>query len=405
MSKPKAVYIPRAVEQGVVGMFQESLIQALDYSPTVDPSKSIHASTVNFSVSSSDPYRSRLNIVLAVNSEILIFNTYHSLLQFYICKELASTLNMANSSVWIYFPQWYEPALKQKLTVVNRERLDTGEQFDGMPCVPETRKDVFSMVEGKYDWYFPRVGSREAVLNYSHPNYIASFKLSGREEFRAGLGSSRAGLSSKLYDKLYDETEFKIRVEVPLKIRYKQENLVQYLNVHYDELLYDQVLRAVNRPLEKEGNEIFVNMDMRYLHYKKVKGGMRQLQDFQIQIKDNQGQLVKFEDRRKSIMTLNFKPTKSKELSHFTQTVRCQLPHKLNEPIPLKTTGSWQVALMDITFPRRWINVKENEMGSTWAMMACTTKIPPCQGPSLRLRPPSMCCRLVAIPMRVWWRK
>ena len=53
MSKPKAVYILRAVEQGVVGMFQESLKQVLDYSPTVDTSKSIHASTVNFSVSSS----------------------------------------------------------------------------------------------------------------------------------------------------------------------------------------------------------------------------------------------------------------------------------------------------------------------------------------------------------------
>ena len=182
---------------------------------------------------------------------------------------------MANSSVWIYFPQWYELSVKQKLTVVNRERLDTGEQFDGMPCVPAAKKSVFSTVEGKYDWYFPRVGSREAVLNYSRVHYVASFKLSGREEFTAGLGSSRAGLSSKLYDKLYDETEFKIRVEVPVKIRYKQENLVQYLNVHCDELLYDQVLRAVNRTLEKEVNKKIVNVDMRHLHYKKVKGGMR----------------------------------------------------------------------------------------------------------------------------------
>ena len=193
-------------------------------------------------------------------------------------------------------------------------------------------------------------------------HYIANFKLSGREEFMSGLGSSRAGLSLNMYNKLYDETEYKIIIEVPLKIKYKQENLVQYLNVHCDELLYDQVLRSVNRPLEKEGNEKIVNVDMRHLHYKKVKGGMRQLQDFQIEIKDSQGQLVKFEDGRKSIMTLNFKPTKSKEQSHFTQIVRCQLPHKLNQPIPLKTTDSWQVALMDITFPRRWINVKENEM-------------------------------------------
>ena len=66
MSRPKAVYIPRAVEQGVVGMFQESLKQVLDYSETVDTSKWIHTSTVNFSVYSSDPYRSRLNIALAV---------------------------------------------------------------------------------------------------------------------------------------------------------------------------------------------------------------------------------------------------------------------------------------------------------------------------------------------------
>ena len=108
MIKPKAVYIPRAVEQGVVGMFQESLKQVLDYSETVDPFKPIHASTVNFSVSSSDPYRSRLNIALAVRKSpdhYTMFRNCNSLLQIYICKELASTLNMANSSVWIYFPQ------------------------------------------------------------------------------------------------------------------------------------------------------------------------------------------------------------------------------------------------------------------------------------------------------------
>ena len=365
MIKPKAVYIPRAVEQGVVGMFQESLKQVLDYSETVDPFKPIHASTVNFSVSSSDPYRSRLNIVLAVRKSqeyYTVFKNCNSLLQIYICKELASTLNMANSSVWIYFPQWYEQSMQQRLTFEHRERLKNGDQFDGMACVPATKKSVFSTVEGKMDANFPRVRTIESNGDYTRMHYIASFKLSGREEFMSGLGSSRAGLSSKLYDKLYDETEYKISMEVPMKIKYKQENLVQYLNVHCDELLYDQVLRSGNRPLEKEGNKKIVNVDMRHLHYKKVKGGMRQLQDFQIEIKDSQGQLVKFEDGRKSIMTLNFKPTKSKELSHFTQTVRCQLPHKLNQPIPLKTTDRWQVALMDITFPRRWINVKENEM-------------------------------------------
>ena len=363
MIKPKAVYIPRAVEQGLVGMFQESLKQVLDYSETVDPFKPIHASTVNFSVSSSDPYRSRLNIALAVRKSpdyYTVFRNCNSLLQIYICKELASTLNMANSSVWIYFPQWNE--VKQKLGTEGRARLESGNQFDGMACVPATKKSVFSTVEGKMDANFPRVRAIPSNGDYTRMHYIANFKLSGREEFMFGLGSSRAGLSLNMYNKLYDKTEYKIIIEVPLKIKYKQENLVQYLNVHCDELLYDQVLRSVNRPLEKEGNEKIVNVDMRHLHYKKVKGGMRQLQDFQIQIKDSQGQLVKFEDGRKSIMTLNFKPTKSKELSHFTQIVRCQLPHKLNQPIPLKTTDSWQVALMDITFPRRWINVKENEM-------------------------------------------
>ena len=106
MSRPKAVYIPRSVEQGVAGMFQESLKEVLDYSETVDTSKWIHASTVDISVSSS---RSRLNIALAVRKtpgHYTIFRNYNSLLQIYICKELASTLNMANSSVWIYFPQW-----------------------------------------------------------------------------------------------------------------------------------------------------------------------------------------------------------------------------------------------------------------------------------------------------------
>ena len=168
---------------------------------------------------------------------------------------------------------------------------------------------------------------------------MASFKLKGREEFRSGLNTGLSGprysssSSSSLYDKLYDETDYKISIEVPLKIQYEQENLVQYLNVYCDEMLYDQVLRSVNRPLE--GDKI-VNVDMRHLHYQRVMGGMRQLQNFQIEIKDGQGELVKFEDGRKTIMTLNFKPTKSKELSHFTQTVHCQIPQILNQPIPLK---------------------------------------------------------------------
>ena len=230
MSRPKAVYISRAVEQGVVGMFQESLKQVLDYSPTVDTSKWIHASTVNYIVSSSDPYRSRLNIVLAVRktpAHYTIFRNYKSLLQIYICKELASTLNMANSSVWIYFPQWYEQSVQQKLTL----------------------KDVFSTVEGKMDSNFPRVGRTEENRDYTRNHYMASFKLRGREEFRSGLNTGLSGpryssssSSSSLYDKLYDETEYKISIEVPLKIQYEQENLVQYLNVYCDEMLYDQVL-------------------------------------------------------------------------------------------------------------------------------------------------------------------
>ena len=259
----------------------------LDYIETIDTSKWIHASTVNFSVSSSDPYRSRLSIVLAVRKtpgSYTIFRNHNSLLQIYICKQLASTLNIANSSVWISFPQRYEQSVKQKLSEEDRERLENGQQFNGIACVPDTKKDVFSTVEGKMDVNFPRVGSTAVNGNYTRQHYIASFKLSGREEFRSDLGSSRAGLSSSLYDNLYDETDYKISIEVPLKIKYEQENLVQYLNIYCDDLLYDQVLRSINRPLEGDNDKI-VNVDMRHLHYQRVMGGMRQLQNFQIEIK------------------------------------------------------------------------------------------------------------------------
>ena len=153
------------------------------------------------------------------------------------------------------------------------------------------------------DSNFPRVGRTEENRDYTRNHYMASFKLRGREEFRSGLNTGLSGprysssSSSSLYDKLYDETDYKISIEVPLKIQYEQENLVQYLNVYCDEMLYDQVLRSVNRPLE--GDKI-VNVDMRHLHYQRVMGGMRQLQNFQIEIKDGQGELVKFEDGRKN---------------------------------------------------------------------------------------------------------
>ena len=340
MSRPKAVYIIRSVEQGVAGMFQESLKEVLDYSETVDTSKWIHDSTVDISVSSS---RSRLNIALAVRKtpgHYTIFRNYNSLLQIYICKELASTLNMANSSVWIYFPQWYEPSVQQKLTFQDKERLDRDQKFNGLACVPATKIDVFSAVEGKLDSNFPRVGLTEANGDYTRNHYMACFKLRG---------------------KLYDKENYKIHVEVPLKFEFDEQNMVQYLHIHCDELLYDPVLRSVNRPNGAGGAKI-ASADMRQLHYKRMIGSLQRLQEFQIEIKDNHGELVKFEDGNKTIMTLNFKPTGSKELSHFTQSVRCQLPHILPDPIPLKTTDRWQVALMDMTFPKRWINVKQNEM-------------------------------------------
>ena len=140
-------------------------------------------------------------------------------------------------------------------------RLENGQQFNAKACVPDTKKDVFYTVEGKLDANFPRVGHTEENGDYTRNHYIASFKLSGREEFRSGLNlvlsrecgpqySSMDALSLSLYDKLYDETDYKISIEVPLKIKYEQENLVHYLNVYFDEMLYDQVLRPINRQLE-----------------------------------------------------------------------------------------------------------------------------------------------------------
>ena len=366
MSKPRAVYIPKATEQGVVGLFQESLKRVLDFSETVDITKPIHASTVNFSVSSSDPYRSRLNIALAVKKtpgHYTIFRNFNSLLQIFICKELASVLNMANSSVWIYFPQWYESTMQQRLSAEHRERLEDGDQFNGMACVPATKKDVFSTVEGKYDWNFPRVRTVEANGDYTRVHYVANFKLSGREEFRSGLGtdSSSQHNQTRRYNKLYDKDSYKIKVKIPMLKTFHEDNQVQKLDVHCNNLLYDPVLRSVTRPVGGGGVKI-VDTDIRQLHYKKIVGGLQRLQEFQIQIKDERGRHVPFEDGYKSVVTMNFKPTRTRELSHFSQTVTCQEPYLLEEPIHLKTTDRWEVALMDMTLPKQWINVKENEM-------------------------------------------
>ena len=206
MPKPKAVYIPSSVEQGVVGLFQESLKRVLHYSTTLDTRKKIHASEVNFTVASSEPYRSVLRIQLAVKKTAVrytVFNTYHSLLHIYICENLAAVLNMANSAVWIYFPQWYEPTVRSKLAATPMQRLENGEQFNGMACVPAEKKDVFSTVQGKMDENFPLTRTTHNP-NYTQNLYTASFKLSGREEFRAGLGtdSSNEHNHTTRYNKL-----------------------------------------------------------------------------------------------------------------------------------------------------------------------------------------------------------
>ena len=358
MPKPKAVYIPGSVEQGVVGLFQESLKRVLHYSPTLDTSKKIHATEVNLTVSSSDPYRSILRIQLAVKktpARYTVFNTYHSLLQIFICQKLAALLNMANSAVWIYFPQWYEPTVRSKLSPTPMQRLEDGEQFNGMQCVPAKRKDVFSTVEGK-------MGTTNNP-DYTQNLYMVSFKLTGREEFRAGLGSGSSNEHNQMrrYNKLYDKENYKIKVKIPMLKTFHEDNQVQKLDIHCNNLLYDPVLRSVTRPVGGGGVKI-VDTHIRQLHYKKIVGGLQKMQEFQIQIKDERGRHVPFEDGYKSVVTMNFKPTRTRELSHFAQTVNCQEPYLLEQPIHLKTTDRWEVALMDMTFPKQWINVKENEM-------------------------------------------
>ena len=245
------------------GLFQESLKEVLEYSPTVDTSNWIHATEVNFSITN----RSRLQIVLAVKKTpgyYTVFRNYNSLLQIYICKELATTLHMANSSVWIYFPQWYD--VRQKLTVDIRGMLEDEHQFDGMACVP--KKDLFSTVEGKVEGTFP-ITHTTSNPDYTRVLYKANFKL-------RRMSSS---------EKLYDKENYKIHVEVPLILEYDEQNLVQYLHIHCNELLYDPVFRSVNRPNGGSGAKI-ANADMRQLHYKRMISGLRRLQEFQIEIKD-----------------------------------------------------------------------------------------------------------------------
>ena len=269
---------------------------------------------------------------------------------------------MANSAVWIYFPQWYEPTVRSKLAATPLQRLEDGEQFNGMACVPAEKKEVFSTVEGKMDENFPLTSTTHNP-NYTQNFYTASFKRSGREEFRSGLGtdSSNKHNQTRRYNKLYDQVNYKIKVKVPMLKTFHEDNQVQKLDVHCNNLLYDPVLRSVTRPVGGGGVKI-VDTDIRQLHYKKIVGGLQRLQEFQIQIKDEHGWHVPFEDGYKSVVTMNFKPSRTRELSHFSQTVNCQGPYQLEEPIHLKTTDRWEVALMDMTLPKQWINVKENEM-------------------------------------------
>ena len=83
--------------------------------------------------------------------------------------------------------------MQQKLTLEGRVRLDRDQQFNGIACVPATKKDVFSTVEGKMDSNFPRVGRTEKNRDYTRNHYMASFKLRGREGFRSGLNTGLSG--------------------------------------------------------------------------------------------------------------------------------------------------------------------------------------------------------------------
>ena len=250
--------------------------------------------------------------------------------------------------------------MRSKLSPTFLKRLEDGEQFNGMECVPAEKKEVFSTVVGTMDENFPLTRTTNNP-DYTQSLSNANFKLFGREEFSAGLGGGGSNNQSKSkYNKLYDRENYKIKVKVPMLMNFNEDSQVQKLQVHCNNLLYDPVLRSVTRPVGNGGNKI-VDADMKQLHYKKIVG-LQRLQEIQIEIKDDRGRHVPFEDGYKSVVTMNFKPTRSKELDHFTQTVNCQVPYLLEQPIYLKTTDRWEVGFINMTFPKQWINLKENEM-------------------------------------------
>ena len=328
---PKVVYIPKAITEGLVGIF----ITVLRYYIR-EVGDRINWTDLNYYPHHSSG-KSRLALYLNVGRSYWTKNlsTYSTFLKVYINEDLAVALGMsASSSIYLVFPNYNSDqnlGAMSKRTEINVMDLMTGTQWE-----------QFSAYRGVYYQF------KAAKDRYE---YVISFKVTGKKD-----AASR---------KLLEKSKFVFESSVTLPEKLNAQNYVQWFNIHCPNLVQDNLLQAVSRPQPSSKTKVMSDIPMRHVHYKKLVPGTKRIQDFDIEFKDEHNEPVTFGDKGKTIMTVNFRPVKRFRLSHFNVNVPCQVKHTLQVPKQLDTTDEWEVALMDLSYPEKWKNVHFKELSFT----------------------------------------
>ena len=289
LSKPKVIYIPKSITEGLVGIF----ISVLRFFIWDVADRNMNWKSCNYYVETNKLSRLYLNVRVRKSYWKHCLSGYTSLLKIYIDRDLANALRMSdNSSIYLLFPNYNHRE--------NLGELGSTMQFNVMPMLTGTMREQFTSYGGRYN---PTADPTDATYMY-HP------------KFKVGANP----LSSM---KLYNKKKFAMSKVIKLPQKYSAKGYVQWFNIHCPNLV-QEVLRGVSRP-QSSSTKAMSDIPLRHLHYKKLLPGTKRVQDFDIEFKDEHDEPVTFGPKGKTIMTVNFRPVKRRRLSHFNLNVPCQV--------------------------------------------------------------------------------
>lgn len=165
----------------------------------------------------------------------------------------------------------------------------------------------------------------------------------------------------------YFSTDFSFTKEVDVYFN-RNKQLKVYCNLLQprEDAGNKPLLRHVTRKrkMSQETNDLMTLPVTRTVYFP-LKQGTREIHRVHFQVFNEYEEPVPFVEG-KTLVDVTVQPVKRKRLNDFTMTVNAQEDIFLEDSKQIDPKEKWEVGLVDLLYPYKWINVKEKEMKITW---------------------------------------